>query len=193
MNQRFGLVIDLDRCIGCQTCRIACKVENNLETGSGIRVDTIGGKYPDTPSGVYPNLSMYWQPVPCMHCEEPPCLAVCPEEAIYKRKDGLVLVDEDKCTGCRLCIDICPYDVINYDENKEVVWKCTLCHHRIDEGLEPFCVICCEDEALFFGDLNDPESQVSKLIVQKSANILKPGKGTGPAVYYCPEAIRVGV
>ena len=193
MGKRYGLVIDLDRCIGCQTYRIACKVEHELDTGSAIRVDTIGGKYPDTPSGIYPNLSMYWLPVPCMHCDEPSCMDACPEEAIYKRKDGLVLVDEDKCTGCQVCIDVCPYNVITYDDNRDVIWKCTLCHHRIDEGLEPFCVICCEDEALFFGDLNDPESQVSKLITQKKAYILKPEKGTAPAVYYCPEASRVGV
>jgi len=193
MDKRYGLVIDLDRCIGCQTCRIACKVENNLEIGSGMRVDTIGGKYPDTPAGKYPNLSMYWLPVPCMHCDEPSCLDACPEEAISKRKDGIVLVDEEKCTGCQICIDACPYNVITYDDERDVIWKCTLCHHRIDEGLQPFCVVCCEDEAIFFGDLNDPESQVSKLITQKKAYTLKPEKETAPAVYYCPVASKVGV
>ena len=105
----------------------------------------------------------------------------------------IAYVDEDKCTGCQVCIDACPYNVITYDDNRDVIWKCILCHHRIDEGLEPFCVICCEDEALFFGDLNDQESQVSKLIIQKSAYILKPEKGTTPAVYYCRETSRVSV
>ena len=190
LDKRYGLVIDLDRCIGCHSCRIACKVENNLDTGAGIRVDTIGGKYPDTPGGKYPNLSMYWLPVPCMHCDEPSCLAGCPEEAIYKRKDGLVLVDEEKCTGCQICIDVCPYGVINYDDNRDVIWKCALCQHRIEEGLEPFCVVCCEGEAIFFGDLNDPESKVSKLIIQKSAYTLRPEAETEPAVYYCPVANR---
>ena len=193
MDKRYGLVIDLERCIGCQTCRIACKVENSLNTGSGIRVDTIGGAYQDTPKGKYPNLSMSYLPVPCMHCGEPPCMDACPEEAIYKRKDGIVLVDEEKCTGCQLCIPACPYDALTYDDHRDVLWKCTLCRHRIDEGLEPFCVVCCGIEAIFLGDLNDPKSKVSKLISQRSAYTLKPEAGTSPAVYYCPQASRAGV
>ncbi len=195
-SKRYGLVIDLERCIGCQTCRIACKVENNLETGSGIRVDTIGGKYPDTPKGKYPNLSMYYLPVPCMHCGKPLCMDVCKPGAIYKREDGIVLVDEEKCNGCKRCISACPYGALTYDPEGEVVKKCTLCHHRIDQGLEPFCVICCEDEAIFFGDLNDPESRVSKLIAQRGifgVHVFKPEAGTAPAVYYCPVASRIGV
>ena len=154
MSKRYGLVIDLFRCLGCQTCRIACKVENNLDKGYGIRVDTIGGPYQDTPEGKYPNLSMYYLPVPCMHCDEPPCIDACPEEAIYKRQDGIVLVDEDKCNGCQLCIPACPYDALTYDDHRDVVVKCTLCHQRIDQGLEPFCVALCEDGSIFFGDLN---------------------------------------
>ena len=79
MSKRYGLVIDLWRCIGCQTCRIACKSENSLDKGSGIRVDTVGGAHPDTPAGKYPNLSMYYLPVPCMHCGDPACLDACPQ------------------------------------------------------------------------------------------------------------------
>ena len=193
MSKRYGLVIDLDRCLGCQTCRIACKVENSLNTGSGIRVDTIGGAYQDTPSGTYPNLSMSYLPVPCMHCSDPPCIDSCPEEAIYKRQDGIVLVDEDKCTGCQLCIPACPYDALTYDDQRDVIVKCTLCHHRIDKGMKPFCVSLCEDGSIFFGDLNDPNSEVSKLISQRNAYTLKPEAGTSPAVYYCPEVKRAGV
>jgi Fe-S-cluster-containing dehydrogenase component len=193
MSKRYGLVIDLDRCFGCHTCRIACKAENNLDTGSGIRVDTIGGAHPDTPKGKYPNLSMYYMPVPCMHCGEAPCIDACPEEAIYKRQDGIVLVNQEKCNGCEACITECPYDTLTYDDQRDVLVKCTLCHHRIDEGLEPFCKVCCEAEAIFFGDLNDPESEVSRLISQRDAYTLKPEAGTGPAVYYCPVASRVGI
>ena len=192
MSKRYGLVIDLDRCLGCQTCRIACKVENSLDKGSGIRVDTVGGAYQDTPKGKYPNLSMYFLPVPCMHCGDPPCLDACPEEAIYKRQDGIVLIDEEKCTGCQLCIPACPYDALVYDDNRDLVVKCTLCHHRIDEGLEPFCMVCCDIEAIFLGDLNDPGSKVSKLISKRSAYTLKPEAGTAPAVYYCPEVEWTG-
>lgn len=193
MNKRYGLVIDLDRCLGCQTCRIACKVENSLDIGSGIRVDTIGGTYQDTPEGKYPNLSMYFLPVPCMHCGEAPCIEACPEEAIYKRQDGIVLIDEEKCNGCQLCIPACPYGALTYDDQRDVIVKCTLCNHRIDQGLEPFCVVMCEDGSIFFGDLNDPESEVSQLISQKNAYTLKPEAGTEPSVYYCPVTNRVRV
>ena len=193
MNKRYGLVIDLDRCIGCQACRISCKVEHSLETDSGIRVETVGGAHPDTPAGRFPHVSLHYLPIPCMHCGKPSCLDACPVEAIYKRKDGIVLVDEEKCTGCRVCIDACPYDAITYDSKKNVVQKCTLCHHRIDEGLEPFCVVCCEGKAMFFGEINNPDSKTSNLIVRKGANTLKSEAGTAPAVYYCPVASRLGI
>ena len=147
----------------------------------------------DVPKGIYPNLSMYFLPVPCMHCNDPQCMDACPEEAIYKRPDGIVLLDEEKCTGCQLCIPACPYDALTYDDNRDMVVKCTLCHHRIDEGLEPLCMTCCEAEAIFFGDMNDPTSEVSKRISQRNAYTLKPEAGTGPAVYYCPEVKRAVV
>ena len=193
MGKRYGMVIDLERCVGCQTCRIACKAENNLDVGSGIRVDTIGGAFMDVPEGTYPNLSMYFLPVPCMHCNEPQCMDACPEEAIYKRPDGIVLVDEEKCTGCQLCMPACPYGALTYDDQRDLVIKCSFCHHRIDQGLDPFCLVWCEDEAIFFGDLNDPESEVSKLISRSNAYNLKPEAGTSPAVYYCPLKSRVAV
>lgn len=186
MSKRYGLVIDLERCLGCQTCRIACKAENDLQTGSGIRVDTVGGAHPNTPKGKYPNLSMYYLPVPCMHCAEPACVDACSFEAIYQRDDGIVALKEENCTGCQACVDACPYGALTYDPERDVVRKCTLCQHRLDEGLEPFCVHCCEDEAIFFGDFNDPESEVSKLILQKGAYVLNPEAGTAPGVYYLP-------
>lgn len=193
MSKRYGLVIDLNRCIGCVGCWVSCKAENNIDKGSGIRVDTVGGPHADTPDGMYPNLSMYHMPVPCMHCEDPSCMDACPEEAIYKRQDGIVLVDEDKCTGCQLCVPVCPYNSIIYDDNRNIIRKCTLCHHRIDEGLKPFCVVCCVYDVISFGDLNDPESNVAKLISQKDAYTLKPEAGTAPAVYYCPELKQAAV
>jgi molybdopterin-containing oxidoreductase family iron-sulfur binding subunit len=176
MAKRYGLVIDLERCIGCHTCRIACKVENNINTGSGIRVETVGGPHRDTPLGKFP----------CMHCAKPPCVDACPLEAIYKREDGIVLVDEEKCNGCQACIPACPYDALIYNPERDIVQKCSLCAQRIDQGLEPFCVLCCETEAMFFGDLDDPASEVSQIILRKGAYILHPEKGTNPAIYYCP-------
>jgi Fe-S-cluster-containing dehydrogenase component len=186
MVKKYGLVIDLERCIGCQACNIACRVENNMEAISGIRVETVGGSHPDTPAGTFPNLSMYYLPIACMHCDQPPCINACPKEAISKRPDGIVILDEGKCDGCRACLAACPYEALRYDEEADIVRKCNLCFQRLDDGFEPFCVLCCGVEAIFYGDLDDPGSKVSQLISQRSAYQLEPELQTGPAVYYCP-------
>ena len=186
MDKRYGLVIDLERCIGCQTCRIACKLENDFEKNSGITVETVGGPHQDTPAGVYPNLSMHYIPRMCMHCEKPPCVDACTEGAIKKRADGIVVLDYGLCNGCQICISECPYDALLFDDEKDLARKCTMCSHRVDEGLEPFCVLCCETEAMFFGDLNDPDSIASRMILERNASTLDFDKGTGPCIYYCP-------
>jgi len=161
-------------------------VENGREGDSWLHVDTIGGKGMDTASGEFPNVKMYYLPKLCMHCTKPPCIDACPLGAIYKRDDGIVLIDTDKCDGCEACIPACPYAVLNLDTAKKLATKCTLCAHRVDEGLEPFCVICCETEAIYFGDINDPESPVSKLIAARNTYVLQPEAGTEPAIHYCP-------
>jgi Fe-S-cluster-containing dehydrogenase component len=183
--ERYGLVIDLDRCTGCQTCVLACMMENGLDQVSGIRVETVGGTQSDAPGGSYPDLSMYYLPLVCMHCAEAPCIPSCPTEAIYKRRDGIVLIDDEKCNGCELCLDACPYEVLVYDPQKDRVWKCNLCAPRVDRGLEPFCALCCEMEAICFGDIGDPSSEISRLSCQRRACALKPEQGTYPAVNYC--------
>ena len=190
MAKRYGLVIDLERCTGCQTCTVACKMETSLEVGSGIRVETVGGPGRDTPEGTYPDLCMHYFPILCMHCDEPPCVASCPTEAIYKRQDGIMLLDEEKCNGCQVCLEACPYDVLVYCPAKDKVWKCTLCAHRLDQGLQPFCVLCCEMEAMVCGDLGDPSSQISKLKDQNKAFTFKPELETKPAIYYSPLKVR---
>ncbi len=190
MAKRYGLAIDLRRCIGCHTCTIACKVENRMETGSGIRVETIGGAQKDTPAGKYPDLSMYYQPVACMHCEQPPCRDACPTEAIYQRPDGIVLIDQQRCNGCQECLPACPYEVLVYDEKADVVRKCNLCAERLDEGFEPFCALCCGEQAIYYGDLADPRSTISQLIAQTSACTLRPELAIGPGIYYCPPSRR---
>ena len=144
MAQQYGLVFEARRCIGCRTCVIACKVENGIEVGSWMKVLNNSGATTDMPLGRYPRLSLSWQVSTCMHCEEPACLEACPVEgAIYQRPDGIVLMDREKCTGCRACGDACPYHAIRFNPGDGRAEKCTLCSHRIDQGLEPFCVKEC--------------------------------------------------
>ena len=189
MNKKFGMVIDLERCIGCNACTVACKIENN-STGYWIRVLTQNADQKDTPSGQFPDLKMEWIPLLCNHCSNPPCVDACPNEALVKREDGPVILIENNCNGCQACINACPYDVIHYNEQKNIIEKCYFCVHRIDQGLEPFCVVCCEGQAIHFGDLNDPNSKISDIIKKKETYRLKPEIGTEPSVFYCPPMPR---
>lgn len=186
LKRRWGLVIDQERCIGCEACVVACRVENKPTAGRWIRVETQGGKQKDTPAGRFPDLRMDFLPIPCMHCEDPPCAGVCPAEALVKREDGPVVVVQDRCTGCQSCMAACPYDVIRFSEERGVIEKCDLCDHRIDQGLEPFCATCCEGQAIHFGDLADPASRVSQMAAEKRTFRLKPEARTNPSVCYRP-------
>ncbi len=183
---RYGMVIDLERCIGCQACTVACKMENSIEHNSWINVKMLDGQPLDTAVGQFPNLTMSYLPVTCMHCQNPPCVDSCPIDAIYKRVDGVVILEPSLCNGCESCFSACPYDVILWDDNAGVATKCHLCAHRIGEGLEPFCAICCEGQAIHFGDFSDPMSEVSLLVANRSGYVLKPEEETGPSVYYLP-------
>ena len=186
MTKRYGLLIDLERCTGCGTCTIACKVEHGIEVGSGIRVETVGGAHPDTPLGTYPNLRMHYLPIPCMHCEHVPCRDACLVDAIHRRDDGIVLLDIGRCTGCEECIPACPYGALFFDQDKKIAHKCDLCFQRLSAGFGPFCVLCCPEEAIQYGDISDPNSEVSRLIAARNTYILKPELATGPAIHYCP-------
>jgi Fe-S-cluster-containing dehydrogenase component len=108
------------------------------------------------PVGTFPNVNMHFLPTLCNHCEQPPCADACPLEAIKKSNRGIIILLEEVCDGCQACLDACPYGVIEFNDEKEIAEKCNLCIHRIKVGLEPFCVICCEGQAIHFGDLNDP-------------------------------------
>lgn len=186
MKKRLGLIFDQERCLGCDTCTVACNKEHNSAEGNWIIVKTQQVEIKDTPQGVYPNLSMHFLPRTCMHCQDPPCVAVCPQEALQKREDGPVILKEEFCDGCLVCMDECPYDAIVFSEETVKVEKCNLCVHRTDLGLEPFCVICCEGQAIHFGDLNDPESKISHVAAAKETFQLNLEAGTRPNVYYLP-------
>ncbi|NTU89750.1 MAG: 4Fe-4S dicluster domain-containing protein [Actinobacteria bacterium] len=206
MALQYGIVVDTKRCIGCWTCSVTCKLENNIpEDVWWNRVLTIGGKGTDTPAGEWPNLKMSYVVMQCQHCSEPECVKVCPVGAPHKDPEtGIVMQDPDKCIGCRYCIAACPYTGVrsfNWDEpkpamefpggnskapdhQKHTVEKCTMCAHRVLDGELPACVEGCPARARFFGDLNDSESDVSKLIATREHMQLLPEKETGPNIYY---------
>lgn len=201
---KLGMVIDRDRCIGCHTCSNACKMQNSVPMGMlWSRVLTDGCDIIDGAQGTYPDLSRSYTPVACQHCENPACLRVCPTGATYKDDKGRVEIDYDKCIGCRMCMAACPYNArsFNWEEPKRdpdfnygdarvpvrpkgVAEKCTLCKERTDDGDEPMCVKCCPTRARVFGDLDDPNSEVSKRIKEKNARVLLPEQGTKPQVHY---------
>ena len=194
------MVIDLARCVGCNSCTVACRAEHG--TPPGIQFHKIK-KYE---IGKYPEARMKFLPMPCMHCQEPPCLKVCPTGATFQQEDGLVLIDHDRCIGCRACIIACPYEsrqflgkkgnyyfanfLTSYEKIKQnnfedyTVVKCNFCHHRLIEGRLPACVVTCPAEARYFGDLDDPQSEVSRLIVDHRGTPFREEIDTRPSVYY---------
>jgi len=201
---RYGMTIDLKRCIGCHTCAVGCKLENNVPMGMAWnRILTKGGPHMDTPQGEYPYVEMEYVPLACQHCENAPCVKVCPVGASFKTEDGRILIDYDRCIGCRYCMTACPYNARVFNWQKAVripehdtgsaetpkrsvgvVEKCSFCEQRLAKGEEPFCVTVCPARARKFGDLDDPESEVSKLIRTRDAEQLLEDKGTRPNVYY---------
>ncbi|MBI4333386.1 MAG: 4Fe-4S dicluster domain-containing protein [Chloroflexi bacterium] len=170
MNSKYAFIFDLRRCIGCETCTIACKVENNLEPGENwIRVHTLG----DIGKQTYPEVRMSFRPVTCMHCRNAPCLTACPDGAIVRREDGIVFIDGSKCSGCELCLPACPYNVIHFDARKRLASKCDFCRGRIDRGLEPFCARECPVGAIRFAEGGNGEGYA-----------LLPEAGAGPVHRY---------
>jgi len=181
MSKQYAMLVDLRRCVGCHACTVACKQENDMHLSSiWNRVETVG------PIGVFPDLKMYYTVKFCMHCEDPPCAKPCLTEAIYRRDDGIVVINPGQCTACDACIDACPYHVLFINPDTGIPEKCHLCAHRIEKGLKPACVSPCVGQALIFGDSNDPQSEFSQAIEAAGDNafVLQAEAGTRPSVRY---------
>lgn len=189
MAKHYGMLISLDSCIGCWACTVACKAANGLDIGvNWNRVESIGDPKAkpgqDMPAGTYPDVSLYWLPMPCMHCQKAPCMNACPASAISRREDGIVMIDQNRCLGCGYCAWMCPYGVPQFNRTTNTMGKCTFCASRVDQGQQPACVEACVYGARVFGDLNDPNSEISRLIAQKKGKVLLPEHGTEPSVFY---------
>ena len=177
---RYAIVVDLDRCIGCHGCEIACKNENEVELGSFWNKVVQRG-----PFGEYPHLEQYFLPVMCQQCTDSPCTHVCPTGASYRDDEGKVLIDKEKCIGCKYCMAACPYGARYAIVETGVVGKCTYCAHRSENGLLPACVSTCVTKARIFGDLNDPDSDISKAIKEHGgADHLMQDLGQEPTLCY---------
>lgn len=199
---RCGMVVDLKRCIGCYGCLVACKAEHATPPGI-LWARVLKEEY-----GKYPAVRRISLPILCMHCKDPECLRVCPTGATTQRDDGVVQIDAELCIGCRYCITACPYgaryfngeeltyfgegritpyEEVGYRQHKVgTVQKCDLCKDRLEEGQEPACVANCMAKSRYFGDLEDPYSEVSRLIRDRGGMQLNPEFGTDPSVYYLP-------
>ena len=144
----YALIFDHESCWGCKTCEVACKQENR--TVDGVKLISVSEEGPNL---IDERLNFVYRVNRCRHCDDPPCVEACPEEAIDKRSDGIVVMDYDLCTGCQSCIEVCPYDAIDFDRQKGIAQKCNLCHHRVDQGLIPACADnVCPAHCITFGD-----------------------------------------
>lgn len=177
-NKRLAVLIDLRKCIGCNACSLACKSENDVPLGvwrSWVkRVE----------KGHYPHAREFFLPILCNNCENPICVTVCPVNAGIIRSDGIVIIDPHRCIGCRYCMASCPYGVRYINPRKKIAEKCYWCHHRVDAGLDPACVEACPTDAILFGDLNEPESKISKAVAENAVQVIKPESGTNPCTFY---------
>lgn len=175
---RYGMSVDVSRCIGCQACLVACKTENQVPPGVyRLRMRT-------TVAGTYPNLKGEFRVEQCFHCDNAPCTSVCPTGATYKTRDGIVVVDSARCVGCKACVTACPYSM-RFVNPEGYADKCNFCQHRVEQGNVPACVETCPTRARVFGDLDDPKSEVSQAIASaKTSTALKPQTGAKPKLIY---------
>ena len=177
MKKRYAMAVDTRRCVGCNACVISCKTENGLPDG-GFR-DWITTET----TGTFPGLSMEIRSERCNHCSNSPCVDACPTGASHVQEGGVVMVNPQKCTGCKACITSCAYGA-RYVHPEGFIDKCTYCLHRVRKGKQPGCVEICPTGALVFGDLNDPRSEVARLFREREHEVLKPEAGLRPNQFF---------
>ncbi|MFH1438158.1 MAG: 4Fe-4S dicluster domain-containing protein [Pseudomonadota bacterium] len=177
-GKRLAMTVDMRRCVGCRACVLSCKTEN--EVPDGRFRDWIEEEL----EGRFPDLKLEIRSTRCNHCSKPPCVYACPTGASHvDGQGGAVLVTHDKCTGCKACIAACPYDS-RFVHPEGYVDKCTFCMHRVVKGKQPACVEVCPASALTFGDLDDPESGVSRLLASREHKVLHPESGCKPNLFF---------
>jgi len=177
-DKNYGFVIDNRMCIGCHACSTACKSENEVPLGvyrTWVKTTEVG---------TYPDTTRHFQVTRCNHCSNPPCVRICPTQAMYQRADGIVEFDQDACIGCKACMQACPYDAIHIDPESKTASKCHFCSHRTEIGLEPACVVVCPEHAIIAGDMNDPTSEISRVLAKNKVTVRKPEQGTAPKLFY---------
>ena len=174
---RYAMAIDTKKCVGCSDCVVACQTENNVPIG--YCRDWIV----ETTTGTYPELQLEIRSERCNHCTNSPCVRCCPTEASHYSDGGIVLVDPKECIGCKACIASCPYDA-RFVHPDGYIDKCTFCLHRVKKGEEPACVSVCPTHCMYFGDTDDPNSKISKILARRKWKRLIPEAGTDPNIYY---------
>jgi Fe-S-cluster-containing dehydrogenase component/formate-dependent nitrite reductase membrane component NrfD len=175
---RLGFLLDSDSCIGCHACTVACKAEHDVPLG----VNRTWVKYIET--GSFPNTARHFSVMRCNHCDDAPCISICPTGALFRAANGVVDFDDANCIGCKACMNACPYDAIYINPETHTAHKCNFCNHRLEVGLEPSCVIVCPTQAIKVGDLDDPMSEVSRIIARDDVAVRAPEQGTRPKVFY---------
>ena len=174
----FGFIIDNRKCIGCHACTVACKAEHEVPVG----VNRTWVKYIE--KGTFPDTRRLFSVMRCNHCADAPCVEICPVSALFTRKDGIVDFDSRRCIGCKSCTQACPYDALYMDPSDHTAAKCNYCSHRVDIGLEPACVNVCPEHAIISGDMDNPSSEISRLLARETVSVRKPEKGTDPKLFY---------
>ena len=175
---RFGFLIDQDTCIGCHACTVACKAEHDVPLG----VNRTWVKYIE--KGTFPDARRFYSVLRCNHCDDAPCVTICPTTALFRRSDGIVDFDDSRCIGCKSCMNACPYDAIYINPETQTAHKCNFCAHRVEQGLEPSCVIVCPTQSIVAGDLDDPSSRIATMLARHGTMVRAPEQGTQPKVFY---------